>query len=197
MMVEIKSKKLNNAGVSILEFIVVIAILAVVMASATIGLSLLTNSYAKKASSGLTDALSTVRTKAMSIAAKEWNLQISYEGETYKFTINKVVEVEQADGTLADETIVFEENYFDGDLVIWYYPNSSEANKFYLDDDDVLTFAFESGEGSVAKVLHNGVAMADTVGGFTVDKGKFVITRGNYSKSVELYFTTGKYEALD
>ena len=77
MMMEIKGKKLNNSGASILELIIAVAIMVIMISGITIGFSVVTNSYAKRAASTLRDVLETTRTKAMTIAADEWKLDIS------------------------------------------------------------------------------------------------------------------------
>lgn len=195
MMMEIKKRKLNNEGASLLEFIVVLAIMIVVIGVVVTGISIVTHSYARKAASGFIDMLSTARTRSMSVAAEEWNMEIEYtSGGDYICRVNKVTQETLPDGTVESTSSVVQEEIFNGDLQMTF-TNITGATETPVEIDsstNKLKIVFSGSLGSVSNVYLDDNSISPLG-----DMARITIASGNYEKNIELYYTTGKYEALD
>lgn len=200
MMMETKKRKLNNEGASLLEFIVVFAIMVVVIGVVVTGFTIVTNSYARKAASGFIDMLSTARTKAMSVAAEEWNMELEYIADNGNFIcrVNKVTQ-ETVDGSVESISEVVQEDIFNGDLQITFInvTGTNETKVTLNSTANKLKISFSGGQGSVSNVYLGGVPFSNCIGEQLGDLARITIKSGNYEKNIELYYTTGKYEALD
>lgn len=191
MMMENKSKKLNNKGISIVEVLVVVAIMSIVAGAVSVGFSIISHSYTRKALSGISDALGTCRTKAMSVVADEWNMTIEAgsEGE-YVVKINKIV------GT---ETTVISEATYGGIASIDFFNITNDVEKKAVigSGDEKLTIVFSKEQGSISQVLIGNNPIDIELGEALGDLGRIDITGDDdYKRRIELYYTTGKYETL-
>lgn len=200
MMMETKKRKLNNEGASLLEFIVVFAIMVVVIGVVVTGFTIVTNSYARKAASGFIDMLSTARTKAMSVAAEEWNMELEYIADNGNFIcrVNKVTQETLPDGSIQSTSEVVQEDIFNGDLQITFInvTGTNETPVTLNSTGNKLKISFSGGQGSVSNVYLDDVPFSNCIEQLG-DLARITITSGNYEKNIELYYTTGKYEALD
>lgn len=191
MMMENNSKKLNNKGISIVEVLVVIAIMAIVAGAVTVGFSIISHSYTRKALSGVGDALGTCRTKAMSVVADEWNMTIEKEsGGDYTVKINKIV------GT---ETTVLSENTYGGNLTMEFFNITGDTEKKAEigSGDKKLTLVFSKEQGGISQVMIGDKTIKEFLGEELGDIGRIDITGDDdYKRRIELYYTTGKYETL-
>ncbi|MDE6209380.1 MAG: hypothetical protein K2M73_06875 [Lachnospiraceae bacterium] len=200
MMMETKKRKLNNEGASLLEFIVVFAIMVVVIGVVVTGFTIVTNSYARKAASGFIDMLSTARTKAMSVAAEEWNMELEYIADNGNFIcrVNKVTQETLPDGNVQSTSEVVQEEIFNGDLQIKFInvTGTNETPVTLNSTANKLKISFSGGQGSVSNVYLGDVPFSNCIEQLG-DLARITITSGSYEKNIELYYTTGKYEALD
>lgn len=201
MMMENKKTKLNNQGASLIEFIIVIAIMAIVIGGVVTGISLFTNTYAKQAARGLQDFINNGRTKAMSIAADEWNVEISYntQDESFTFSLNKVTIKTMPDGSKKREVEVVEQEIYKGELKM-YMKNGDAANGAYIglnSTANTVRLVFSQSQGAIEDVRLGGYTLQHTVGQQPADVLYFTISRGNFTKKIAVYTLTGKYEVIE
>lgn len=203
MMMENKKTKLNNQGTSLIELLVVVAIMAIVIGGVTIGISLFTNTYAKQAARGIEDFVSSGRTKAMSITADEWNVEISYNEESgdFTYTLNKVTITTKPDGTVERKSEVVEQEIYGGELKI-YFINGDAADTQYAKvglnaESNTLRLVFSPTQGSISDIRLGGYSLKSTIGKEVADVIYFTISRGDFTKKVAVYTLTGKYEVIE
>ncbi|NLL94076.1 MAG: hypothetical protein GX225_08090 [Clostridiales bacterium] len=194
MMMANKKLKLNNKGATLVEVIVVVAIMIVVIGGMTIGFSLITNTYTRQTKDTLEDYIGSARTKAKTVTADEWNVEIAKESNgDYKFTLNKVVKEMKADGSITSTPEVVDEKLVSGDVIISFVNDTG----YKVDIDDTssnLKIVFEASKGSVSNIMVNDVSIATD--GDMGSMGTFTVTKGSFSKKLELYFITGKCEEV-
>lgn len=180
-----KQKKLNNGGFSLLELIVVIAIMGVLIAIAVASSSVIDGSRVRDAEQGISDYVSLTRTKAMSVAAKEWYFCVTKDDNEYVARIYKTTEVEDS---LTTE-LVYE--YGLGEKVTIYYGSKTtelaEANK--IDSTKPLMIYFNPSTGRATKVK-----LGDTEEDIVAGLGYFRIVSGSYDATVKVFLNTGKCE---
>lgn len=192
MMMANKKLKLNNKGATLVEVIVVVAIMIVVIGGMTIGFSLITNTYTRQTKDTLEDYIGSARTKAKTVTADEWNVEIAKESNgDYKFTLNKVVKERKADGSITSTPEVVDEKLVSGDVII-----SFKNDKGYEVDIDssIFKIVFQASKGSISNIMVNDVSIATD--GDMGSMGTFTVTKGSFSKKLELYFITGKCEEV-
>lgn len=200
MMMENKKAKLNNQGASLIEFIIVVAIMAVVIGGVVTGISLFTNTYAKQAARGIEDFISNGRTKATSIAADEWNVEISYnEGSgDFTYTLNRVTFNQKADGTLERDAEVIEQEMYGGELEIFFMNGDDNSAKVSLNSKmNTLRLVFSQTQGSISDILLGGYSLEHIIGKKLDDVVYFTINRGSFTKKIAVYTLTGKYEVIE
>ncbi len=193
MMMENRKYKLNNKGASLVELIITIAIMIIVIGGLTIGFSVITNTYAKRAANNINDYLQTTRTKAMTIVADEWNIEISKKSDDYIVAINKVTITQDADGNDVRNSEVFDQIFVGGDVDI-EFKDSSLASKLTIDENNKLTIVYSLSQGSISDILYNDTSIA---GGSLGDMGVFSIRSGSFGRDINLYYTTGKSEIIE
>lgn len=200
MMMENKKEKLNNQGASLIEFIVVIAIMAIVIGGVVTGISLFTNTYAKQAARGIEDFISEARTKTMSIAADEWNFEISYDEESgdFIYTLNKVTITKKADGTTERKSEAVEQEMYSGDLQIMFMNGDDSSGKVTLNSkQNTLRLVFSQSQGSISDIRLGGYTLDETIGKEPAEVIYFSIKRGSFTKKIAVYTLTGKYEVIE
>lgn len=164
--------KLNN-GMTLVELLVALAIIAIVTAVSVIGIGILSSGDSKKASGALRNALSEVRTSTLSIEAS-WEAVIRNNDGKYEVAIFK-------DGS---ETDVYEL----GKRIDITFFDSKTATEYTLNDGDELLVVFNKSSGSVSKISYQGneFAMEGSSLTFLVNSS----TKGEYE--VVLWYATGK-----
>ena len=91
----------NNKGVTFVELVVVVAILAIMAASATYGITMLVSADAKKASKNLYQAVSELRNDTLSQTGEWWGeLKRTSGNGQYTFTISVLVYFKPGSGTV-------------------------------------------------------------------------------------------------
>ena len=196
MMMENKKRKLNNKGASLIELIITIAIMIIVIGGLTIGFSVITNTYAKRAANNLNDFLQTTRTKAMSVSADQWNMEISKNSDgDYVIVINKVTFTKGKDeDDVVEIPEVFDRIIVGGDVKITYTNNGASV-PIEIDDSHIMKIVFSLSQGSISDIRINKDSLL--TGSTTEDMGVFDITSGSFSRQIEVYYTTGKSQIID
>lgn len=167
-----QERKLNS-GMTLVELLVAIAIMAVMTTATVIGIGILTSGDSKKASGTLRNALNEVRTSTLSIEAS-WETVIRNTGDEYEVAILK-------DG---QETEVYE---LGSRIDITFY-DSKTGGENVLEDGDELTITFNKSSGSVHKITYRETEFAAEGSNLT-----FLVnstTKGEYE--VVLWYATGK-----
>lgn len=163
-----------NTGMTLVELLVALAILAIMTTVAVIGIGILSSGDSKKASGALRNALSEVRTSTLSIEAS-WEAVVRNNDGKYEVAILK-------DGS---ETDVYE---LGKRIDITFFDNKASVENS-LSDGDELVIAFNKSSGSVSRITYQGSEFAiEGSSGLT-----FLVnssSKGEYE--VVLYYATGK-----
>lgn len=174
-MTENLSKPLRklNSGMTLVELLVALAIIAIMTAVAVIGIGILSSGDSKKASGALRNALSEVRTSTLSIEAS-WEAVIRNNDGKYEAVILR-------DGS---ETEVYEL----GKRIDITFFDSKAAVEHTLNDGDEIAVKFSKSSGSVSSITYqdNEFAMEGSSLTFLVNSS----TKGEYE--VVLWYATGK-----
>lgn len=199
-----KNRKLNNKGLSMIEIIVVVALMAILVGGISLGFAVITNSYAKEAVSYVTDALGMTRTKATSITATEWNMTITKEDADsgYVINVNKVTLTTDAEGNSVRNTEVIESFTADSELTISYKNGEATSDGAVTligpeGTDTTLMVKFNGGQGSIEGVYLGSEGVTLLGGTSQSDIGSIIIESGSFSRTIEIYHATGKYDIID
>lgn len=180
-------RKLNNKGFSLVELIVVIAIMAIVTGVAMATVSMLDSSYVEDAERGIKDYISLGRTKSMSVAAKEWYIAVGKEDKDYYVYLYKVTEENSQNLTsLIDKKKL-------GAKVSISYGNDKD-NQFLIGQTKLQMY-FNPQTGKIAKVIldYDGNGTNDIPENNT-GIGYIGIVRNDYDIDLKVFFNTGKCE---
>lgn len=181
MKIKHSEKKLNNRGFSLLELIVVIAVMIVLVGAVIVSSSILDGSYVKEAESSIKDYLAIARTKSMSVAAKEWFMTITKDGDGYAVRVCKTTE----DGG-TEVTTVVEEKEFNKRVKVTF---GDKVTMNAVDAGSDLRIYFKPSTGGVDKV-YLGATEISKSGGI----GYLSLGRGTYEITMKLFYNTGKCE---
>ncbi|MBQ2981147.1 MAG: prepilin-type N-terminal cleavage/methylation domain-containing protein [Lachnospiraceae bacterium] len=189
MKISNSERKLNNKGFSLLELIITIAIMLIMVGAATVTVSMLDSSYVEDAERGIKDYISMARTKSMTVAAKDWYVSISKEGNTYYAYLNKIEEVAAAGGAggTVDNHVQVDKIELGAKLSIKFGVDKTSMTT--IDAASVLELHFDSATGKIKNVVLNGNPQSIT-GGI----GYISITRNDYKISLKVFMNTGKCE---
>ena len=162
----------NNRGLSLIEVVVVLAIMAVVAGAGLSFMTLLTSNRVKECTNKISSTISKVRVDAMSkskdSSGSDYYLEL-YKGADGKYYIRKHL----------DSTIV-EEIVGGSNLTITYTENDLSASTYTISASEILTIKFDR-----------------TTGGFKPTHGtnyckKIVVSNGSKSKTIVISPRTGK-----
>ena len=192
MKINNSERKLNNKGFSLMELIVVLAIMVVMAGAAAVTVSMLDSSYVEDAERGIKDYISMARTKSMSVAAKDWYISLTKEGNDYYVNLFKVteeiVEVGGVDETVEKVTLI-EKKKLGAKITIKYLDKSDSTPKT-VDASMNLDMHFDAATGKI-----NSVKIGGTTGdGMTDGIGYINIVRNDYAINLKVFFNTGKCE---
>lgn len=196
MKISSSEKKLNNKGFSLMELIVVLAIMIVMVGAATVTVSMLDSSYVEDAERGIKDYIALARTKSMSVAAKDWYVSISKEDADYYVSLYKIVEKEVEDAgvvTSITEEYLVEKKKLGAKISISYGSKVDEDDEAItwsdISNGDKVNLHFDPATGKVNSVFHN-VASVSVSSGI----GYINITRNDYKINLKVFYNTGKCE---
>ena len=188
MKISSSERKLNNKGFSLIELIVVIAIMAILTGAAIVTVSMLDSSYVEDAEMGVKDYISMTRTKSMSVAAKDWYMSIGKEGQEYYAYLYKVVEeASPSGGTGTTKTKLIEKRSLGNKVDITFGVKSDDMKA--IDASMNLELHFDASTGKVYKVLYGGVEKSVTSG-----IGYIGIKKNDYDICLKVFYNTGKCE---
>lgn len=170
-----QSKRIEklNSGMTLVELLVALAILAIMTTLAVFGIGMLSSGDSKKASGALRNALSEVRTSTLSIESS-WEAVIRNNDGEFEVAILK-------DGS---ENDVYE---LGKRIDITFFDSKTGAENT-LNNGEELVVSFNKSSGSVNKLLYKGseFAMEGSSLTFLVNSS----SKGEYE--VVLWYATGK-----
>lgn len=174
--------KTDNRGVTLIEVIVVIAIMMVLTATSVSAMSYLARGNVKKAAKTVYSFITQSRTDSMAKSGK-WSLTIKKDGNNYVlvtectgFYINGALQdCLDADGKAYDK-VVLDSNV-----------TGITCNGVLIDDSTSYVINFKKNTGEVEKI--NG---SKPSGGYT----DIVISLSGNTRTLRLYYLTGKVEQI-
>lgn len=186
-------KKINNKGFTLIELIVVLAIMVVMVGAATVTVTMLNSSYAEDAERGIKDYISLGRTKSMSIAAKEWYVSITKIDDNYYACLYKVTQEVDADGNTNTNTSLIEKNELGNKISIYFAVGKDDSgnivDKKLIDDTNELRFYFDPSTGKINNVKY-GMNNQSVTSGI----GYVCIARNDYVINLKVFYNTCKCE---
>lgn len=178
-------KNMNNRGFSLLELIVVIAVMAILVGVVVASSSMLDSSYVKEVERGIEDYVNMGKSKSMSVSAREWYVELTvYEGE-YVTRLLRTEEREAGEATELRTVTVDEESYNDRVTVTFDDGVSVRA----INASYPLCIYFDNAAGRVSRITVGG-AEADMSSGI----GTLQLSSGSYDIVLKLFYNTGKCE---
>ncbi len=189
----------NNKGFTLIEVIVVIAIMAVLIGVGAGSLSVAERGYLRKSSKQLENIFNTAAYNTQAIAAKEWRVDLMPEGDSY---VAKLVKV-QADPTDPTRTVeeVEDKVVLSGEDKIKLSFSAKLTGGLVIDDAQItaaspLKISFEKQTGEVNKVVFGAstydsgfLSSATAEGQGTV---KISTSHNVGTKELTIYWSTGK-----
>lgn len=166
-------RKLNNAGLSIVELVVVMAIMVVVVGGGISLFGLIPRSQADSATKDLGAMIEKTKNNAMGFQQVE--LQITQDGTGVYAQLRKL---DPSSGVMVNEggRVMMGTSH----VMLRY---QFEGESLTALGDDVMTISFDRSSGAFNKTK------VDAVEGSLV---KLIITRGTYSRTIDLVELTGK-----
>ncbi len=178
---EHNKRKLNNAGASLIELLVIMAILAVLLSGTIIGFSVVNSSNVKQASRTTKTFMEKTRSSSMSVLADEWGFILERTGSEYKVSVYKTY---KKDGVPVTETL--DEKVLGSRISATVI---SGTNEYALNDGDDLKVVFDKSSGEVSKVTFSGSACTPADNMISIN-----YTSGKNKSTTQLYFISGKIE---
>lgn len=175
----------NNKGFSLLELLVVVAIMAILTGMISITYRTVNKSNVNKAASIVDDYLSLAREKAKTVSAYEWNMTISVGDDGTEVSYVKKAEKESDKAKMDSKTLPKNVKF----KII-----DDKGNEIKLDNTiKEVSVAFNSLTGNVAKVYFSNGSKIDVTDSSYCD---FIAYYKTKSRSVRLYFVTGKHSQI-
>lgn len=178
----------NNKGFSLLELMVVVAIMAILTGIISITYRTVNKSNVNKAASIVDDYLSLAREKAKTVSAYEWNMTISVGDDGTEVSYVKKTETTAGiitEDTMDSKTLPKNVKFKIIDDTGKEYELENTTNK--------VSVAFNSLTGTVTKVYFSDSSEIDIKDKSYCD---FVAYYKDKSRSVRLYFVTGKHSQI-
>lgn len=193
-----KERQLNNKGFSLLELLIVIAIIVIVSVATTVSLSVISKGNAKKVNKNIYSTLSYLKTTTMSKSG-DWYMELSKSGNEYVISTYRETEVKDADGNTSKQTVL-EESYkcSASRISIAYKTNlkSDENDSIVIDGDHSLRIAFSRSDGSCKEVkCSDGTNLLDDTN--YGNKGTFVVSVSKNKYESTLWYKTGRVTTLN
>ncbi len=179
------SSHLNNKGFSLMELIVVIAIMVVLVGFVFASSSIMDSSYVKEVERGVEDYVTMARSKSMSVSAKEWFMVLTTEDGEYVTKLCKTTE-ETVGDTTETKTVDVDKNTYNNKAEVTF---NDGVNSWDIDEDTPLNIYFDSATGRIKRVTVGGID-ADISNGI----GRVEIVSGSYDITMKIFYNTGKCE---
>lgn len=176
------SRKLNNRGASVIEMIIIIAILAVMLSGSIIAFSVLNSSSLKQATRSTKNMLEKTRTNTMSMVADEWSFVLENKDEKITAYIYKVYTDES--GSTVTEVVQKEEFSVRVNMSM-----ISDGADVEILDGEKVKVTFVPASGGVNEVVVAGTKYTPTENMIT-----FKFVSGKKKNTVDLFFVSGKVE---
>ena len=179
----------NNKGFSLLELMVVVAIMAILTGITTITYRTVNKSNVNKAASIVDDYLSLAREKAKTVSAYEWNMTISVGDDGTEVSYVKKTETKTG---ITEDTM--DSKTLPKNVKFKIIDDTGNEIKLENTTNNKVSVAFNSLTGTVTKVYRSdGSEIIDITAKSYCD---FVAYYKNKSRSVRLYFVTGKHSQI-
>lgn len=178
--------QLNNKGFSLIELIVVIAIMAVLVGVASLGIYTMVSGDTKRASKTISGEISSLRSSTLAIMGN-WQYEIVNDDGTYKIYTYK-------DGVVQDYTSL-------GSRIHISYKASESADEVEIGRGDKIIITFVQGSGKVDDIqmlkpanLNEASELnaANSVKGIGYCVFKMTTGNGKNAEDFKLYYETGK-----
>lgn len=173
----ITGKTRNNKGMSLVEIIVVLAILAVVAGGIVVGVGIISSGNEKKAAESIQTGLSMVRTNTLTIQS-QWEARIVNDGGSYAVIIYR-------DGEEYETTDI-------GSRVDIEYTNNASANGA-VDENKELIITFRPSTGVVEDIVYGDI---DGTKNSLMDASSLsfsiTVTGSGGGSSINIWYDTGK-----
>lgn len=199
-MIKRRQKVNNNAGFTLVELIIVIAVMAVTAGISIIGFGLLASGDSKKAVKNVSSQLTELRNNTLSIAGT-WRGELYMKDGTYYIDIiNYKGTKDPTTGAKVYSDIVMSSAAIGNriNVLYEYYDAADSLQTEDIDDNSKLTFTFEQGSGKVlaVKVTDISSGSVTTLSGSGA-KGNIKVVNKSGSKTnlLTLWYLSGKVTA--
>lgn len=188
----------ENKGFSLIEIIVVIAMMGILIGVGMQVFGLVENGYVKSGANEIASILKKAEYNAQAVAAKEWVMEIKRSGDTYTAALNKIT----LDNSGNEVSTEVDSKTLEGKVDIKF------TGKFKINplidiviaDGDTLSFTFdkESGEVISVKLVSSTVGTKEYTGSGldasagSENMGTLTISSRNHKKKIDIYWSTGK-----
>lgn len=183
----------SNSGFTMVELIIVIAIMAIMVAAGSIGFSLLSHGDSKKAVGNLSSQIAELRTNALSMAG-DWTAELYKKDKSYQLDIKKTIK--SLDPAIPD-TVETVSSTPIGSKIAIVYKDSTASSEKGINDDNKLVISFKQGTGKVddvSLVLISGGGSEQLKPLSGSQSGNIIVKVNGLSKSnsLTLWYLTGK-----
>ena len=188
----------ENKGFSLIEIIVVIAMMGILIGVGMQVFGLVENGYVKSGANDIASILKKAEYNAQAVAAKEWVMEIKRSGDTYTAALNKIT----LDNSGNEVSTEVDSKTLEGKVDIKF------TGKFKINplidiviaDGDTLSFTFdkESGEVISVELVSSTVGTKEYTGSGldasagSENMGTLTISSRNHKKKIDIYWSTGK-----
>jgi prepilin-type N-terminal cleavage/methylation domain-containing protein len=179
----------SNSGLTMVELIIVIAIMAIMVAASSIGFSLLSHGDSKKAVGNLSAQITELRTTALSKAG-EWTAELYKIDNSYQLDIKK--RIVSLDPAIPDTVETVSSTPIGSKILISY----NDAQNKNIDENSKLVISFKQGSGKIDSVSLDPISGGTSIplknpssqsGTITVK-----VNGSSNSNSLTLWYMTGK-----
>lgn len=190
-----KKYKLNNKGFSLLELLIVIAIMVVVSVSTMVGISVISKGNAKKVNKNLYSSLSYLKTTSMSKTG-DWHMEIKKENGQYLIETYKTTTSKDAEGNEITNTALVDSYKCSASKIsITYNPrqkdSASGVSSVNIADTSMIV-KFSKSDGSCSELKAGEEVLTDS--GKYGNNGEFVVKVKGSKKEYKttLWYKTGR-----
>ncbi|MBE5939264.1 MAG: type II secretion system protein [Lachnospiraceae bacterium] len=182
----LKRLKLNNDGITLVEIMAVLAIIAIMVGVGMTSWAVVKNADVSKAGRNIMTAYDKLKTYTMSKNG-EWRMEIykNDKGMYYAgvYCRDAVTGLDVADGDVVEL----------GKYIDIYFKDENESSDIYIDESTPLKIYLKPSTGGVNKIKLGDIVKYDSAGEYESSYGNIEITYNNLTnKNVKIYYVTGK-----